>query len=200
LIFFVRRKKAKINSDAPDEGSSIFDVINHPGSAIGARVIEWIGVYQDNSAKAINELVNFLLRASGSTSTASVEDTSNLDRKDVVDKAGEEMEEIQSLYPLLRHVDGNSSALYENMQISFLGKAKSKVSFQKRFREFWRQIVTETQNGLIYDTDFTNDVVDWLAVMAASKYKAFRHTCTDAAMHLVPEFVDSLSSFVSLFF
>ena len=98
------RKKSKPNSAEPPNFdnsnlSTLYNVVNHHGAAIGTAVSDWVQQYRDEEHSAATcQLANFIIHAGGSILTISEEDARNLDRKDVIDNAGEHMEGIQFMY------------------------------------------------------------------------------------------------------
>ncbi|KAJ2558037.1 cohesin complex subunit [Coemansia sp. RSA 1933] len=163
------------------EASQLLSAIIDEDVALAQVVMDWIGSYRETADPAICELINLFVKLTGCPGSIS-EDA--LYETEAIEAVLEALQK-QSLSALKQggaEIDGGDDLL--------LGKSKEHRKFRKNALLFVQKLVIDGQHHLIFDeinesnglSAFTEAVLQWLANMAGSSYRPFRHVATLVAL------------------
>uniref|UniRef100_A0AAR2KBS1 Cohesin subunit SA n=1 Tax=Pygocentrus nattereri TaxID=42514 RepID=A0AAR2KBS1_PYGNA len=151
------------------EAVTLFEVVTMGRSAMQAVVDDWIEAYIMDREPALLDLISFFIQCSGCKGVVTAE---MFQSKEDTDDSGE--------YPLVM------SGLYWK-------------KFRSHFCEFVSVLVAQCQYSVIFDNYLLNTLISLLTELSASCVRAFRHTCTLAAVKLLSALVNvALSLSVSV--
>uniref|UniRef100_A0A8B9LL21 Cohesin subunit SA n=1 Tax=Astyanax mexicanus TaxID=7994 RepID=A0A8B9LL21_ASTMX len=142
------------------EALTLFEVVTMGRSAMQAVVDDWIEAYIIDREPALLDLISFFIQCSGCKGVVTAE---MFQSKEDTDESGE--------YPLVM------SGLYWK-------------KFRSHFCEFVSVLVAQCQYSIIFDNYLLNTLISLLTELSASCVRAFRHTCTLAAVKLLSALVN----------
>ncbi|KAJ9406059.1 hypothetical protein DTO045G8_6167 [Paecilomyces variotii] len=155
------RPLVKPNLSGPEEGlfGEVF-VKDHPLDAVAA---DWLTQCQQDNVSALRDMVNFILRCTGTdlkVTNADIEDVDNIQRK-VVDLEEEYRAQDISEYPLI-------------------SRAKEFRNFRSTLEEFSENIIqTLHHSSILYeDKALTDNIFTWVGTISDSNLRPYRHTAT----------------------
>ncbi|OJJ51195.1 hypothetical protein ASPZODRAFT_56383 [Penicilliopsis zonata CBS 506.65] len=156
------RKRAAKFSFAAEVGGLYAEVFAK-GQTVDAVAAEWLTQYQRNKAEGLCDLVNFILRCTGSTdevSTADIEDVDHIPQS-IKDLQDDYQEQGISEYPLI-------------------SKSKSLRSFQPVLQDFFTALTQTLHHSstLYTDGDLFENFQTWVAGLSTAGCRPFRHTAT----------------------
>uniref|UniRef100_A0AAR2L895 Cohesin subunit SA n=1 Tax=Pygocentrus nattereri TaxID=42514 RepID=A0AAR2L895_PYGNA len=145
-----------------------------------AVVDDWIEAYIMDREPALLDLISFFIQCSGCKGVVTAEMFQSKEDTDVMSKMVEDLDEDSGEYPLVM------SGLYWK-------------KFRSHFCEFVSVLVAQCQYSVIFDNYLLNTLISLLTELSASCVRAFRHTCTLAAVKLLSALVNvALSLSVSV--
>uniref|UniRef100_A0A7N6BLD9 Cohesin subunit SA n=1 Tax=Anabas testudineus TaxID=64144 RepID=A0A7N6BLD9_ANATE len=144
------------------EAVTLFEVVTMGKSAMQAVIDDWIEAYVRDRDSALLDLIGFFIQCCGckGKKTRSKEDG------DVMNKMVEELDEDSVEYPLTQ------SGPYGRW-------------FHSEFCDFVSVLVNQCQHSVIFDSYLMNTLISLLTELSNSYVRAFRHTCTLAAVKLL---------------
>ncbi|KAJ2090309.1 cohesin complex subunit [Coemansia sp. RSA 986] len=159
-----------------DETNQLLNAIIDDNVALAQVAMDWISSYREGSDQAVCELINFFVKLTGCP--GSISEDALYESEDI----GTVLDALQKQsISALRHsaegdVDGDL----------LLGKSKEHRKFRKNALLFVQKLVIDGQHHLVFDevnesnnlSAFTEVVLPWLANMAGSSYRPFRHAAT----------------------
>uniref|UniRef100_A0AAQ5ZUF2 Cohesin subunit SA n=1 Tax=Amphiprion ocellaris TaxID=80972 RepID=A0AAQ5ZUF2_AMPOC len=176
----VKRKSAKAGcSRASRAGGSkqkhveavtLFEVITMGRSAMQAVIDDWIEAYVADRDSSLLDLISFFIQCSGCKGVVTAEMCQSKEDSDVMSKMVEELDEDSAEYPLIQ------SGPYGRW-------------FHSEFCDFVSVLVSQCQHSVIFDSYLMNTLISLLTELSNSYVRAFRHTCTLAAMKLLSALV-----------
>uniref|UniRef100_A0A673KX03 Cohesin subunit SA n=1 Tax=Sinocyclocheilus rhinocerous TaxID=307959 RepID=A0A673KX03_9TELE len=140
-------------------------------SAMQAVVDDWIDAYTGDRDTALLDLISFFIQCSGCKGMVTAEMFQSKKGTDVMSKMVEDLDEDSGEYPLIM------SGLYWKR-------------FRSHFCEFVSVLVAQCQNCVIFDGYLLNTLISLLTELSDSRVRAFRHTCTLAAVKLLSALVN----------
>ena len=142
----------------------------------------WLQDFQADMPAALTDLINFVLKSSGSPGELT-EDHIN-DPDNIISRIQDLQDEYQEVGPdlaLLNHANSMQHAVTDYPLIS---KAKSAPAFRASlisFIESLMEVLHETD--IMYDNrDLIENIIQWVGSMSTSNSRPFRHTATVVAL------------------
>ncbi|KAJ4290500.1 cohesin complex subunit [Kalmusia sp. IMI 367209] len=157
------RKSALVEEDAGGLYAEIFA----RGTRLTDAAAQWVARFNEHEAKAVAEIVNLVIRASGCHIQIDEDDSAD------PDNCPHRLGEIQDEY--------NAEQVTEYPLIS---KAKGAAAFRNALHEFFVALVrTIAQTGLMYeDNQLMENIQVWICTMSSATNRPFRHTSTLVAL------------------
>ena len=124
---------------------------------------EWIEKYNDHQAKAMCNLVNFVLKSTGCDLTVDIHDIEDPDS--VLGK----IEDLQDAYSAQKVTD-----------YPLISRAKNNPLSRQTLQNFFQSLVeTAHATGILYSDEALWETIDlWVGTMTSSSNRPFRHTST----------------------
>uniref|UniRef100_A0A7N8X189 Cohesin subunit SA n=1 Tax=Mastacembelus armatus TaxID=205130 RepID=A0A7N8X189_9TELE len=159
------------------EAVTLFEVVTMGRSAMQVNNMTWYGVIDDwieayltDRDSSLLDLISFFIQCSGCKGVVTAEMCQSKDDSDVMSKMVEELDEDSVEYPLIQ------SGPYGRW-------------FHSEFCEFVSVLVAQCQHSIIFDSYLMNTLISLLTELSNSYVRAFRHTCTLAAVKLLSSLV-----------
>uniref|UniRef100_A0A7N9ATQ1 Cohesin subunit SA n=1 Tax=Mastacembelus armatus TaxID=205130 RepID=A0A7N9ATQ1_9TELE len=152
------------------EAVTLFEVVTMGRSAMQGVIDDWIEAYLTDRDSSLLDLISFFIQCSGCKGVVTAEMCQSKDDSDVMSKMVEELDEDSVEYPLIQ------SGPYGRW-------------FHSEFCEFVSVLVAQCQHSIIFDSYLMNTLISLLTELSNSYVRAFRHTCTLAAVKLLSSLV-----------
>ncbi|XP_072550432.1 cohesin subunit SA-3 [Salminus brasiliensis] len=149
----------------------LYEAVSSGRSAIVTVVDDWLDDYKQDREEGLRELFNFVVQCCGCKGLVTTEMFTSMQNADIISHLTKEFNEGSGSYPV---VAGGS-----------VGRR-----FREGLCEFVSQLVRCCQNSLLYDEFLFSSLVAFLTGLADSQVRAFRHTSTLLAMHLMSAVVE----------
>uniref|UniRef100_A0A7N8YHR3 Cohesin subunit SA n=1 Tax=Mastacembelus armatus TaxID=205130 RepID=A0A7N8YHR3_9TELE len=130
----------------------------------------YVETYLTDRDSSLLDLISFFIQCSGCKGVVTAEMCQSKDDSDVMSKMVEELDEDSVEYPLIQ------SGPYGRW-------------FHSEFCEFVSVLVAQCQHSIIFDSYLMNTLISLLTELSNSYVRAFRHTCTLAAVKLLSSLV-----------
>ncbi|XP_071335920.1 cohesin subunit SA-2 isoform X2 [Trachinotus anak] len=176
------------------EAVTLFEVVTMGRSAMQAVIDDWIEAYVTDRDSSLLDLISFFIQCSGCKGVVTAEMCQNKEDSDVMSKMVEELDEVSNLqykkflaFPWILTVTwpmDTDSVEYPLIQSGAYGRW-----FHSEFCEFVSVLVVQCQHSVIFDGYLMNTLMSLLTELSDSYVRAFRHTCTLAAMKLLSSLV-----------
>ncbi|XP_056245150.1 cohesin subunit SA-2 [Seriola aureovittata] len=176
------------------EAVTLFEVITMGRSAMQAVIDDWVEAYVTDRDSSLLDLISFFIQCSGCKGVVTAEMCQSKEDSDVMSKMVEELDEVASLqykkflaFPWILTVTwpmDTESVEYPLTQSGPYGRW-----FHSEFCEFVSVLVAQCQRSIIFDSYLMNTLISLLTELSDSYVRAFRHTCTLAAMKLLSSLV-----------
>ncbi|XP_041663582.1 cohesin subunit SA-2 [Cheilinus undulatus] len=176
------------------EAVTLFEVVTMGKSAMQAVIDDWIEAYMMDRDSSLLDLISFFIQCCGCKGVVTAEMCQNKDDTDVMSKMVEELDEVAGLqykkflaFPWILTVTwpmDTDSVEYPLTQSGPYGRW-----FHSEFCDFVSVLVAQCQHSVIFDSYLMNTVISLLAELSNSFVRAFRHTCTLAAVKLLSSLV-----------
>ncbi|RYO64741.1 hypothetical protein AA0113_g5792 [Alternaria arborescens] len=165
-----RPRKAPIRKSAlPDETEGLYADVFASGDRLEDVTAQWITRFNEHEAKALAEVVNLVLQASGCDLRINEDDISDPDN--APNRVAEIQEEFQQ---------------YEVTEYPLIAKAKDGggQAFRNALHGFFVTLIqTVAQSGLLYESaELIENISVWLGAMSSTGNRPFRHTSTVASL------------------
>ncbi|XP_055086796.1 cohesin subunit SA-2 [Periophthalmus magnuspinnatus] len=181
--------------DRQDDGEAVtlFEVITMGRSAIKAVIDDWIEAYEKERDPSILDLISFFIQCCGCKGLATAELCTSKDGSNIKSKMVEQLDEVSGLqvkrflaFPWILTVtwplDGDAE--YPLVQPGPCGRW-----FHSELCDFMSVLVAQFQHSVLFDSYLMNAVLSLLTALSDSCVRAFRHTCTLAAVKLLSSLV-----------
>uniref|UniRef100_A0A669B1D4 Cohesin subunit SA n=1 Tax=Oreochromis niloticus TaxID=8128 RepID=A0A669B1D4_ORENI len=152
------------------EAVTLFEVITMGRSAMQAVIDDWIEAYGSDRDSSLLDLISFFIQCSGCKGVVTAEMCQSKEDSEVMSKMVEELDEDSVEYPLVQ------SGPYGRW-------------FHSEFCDFVSVLVAQCQHSIIFDGYLMNTLISLLTELSNSYVRAFRHTCTLAAVKLLSSLV-----------
>ncbi|KAL7849918.1 hypothetical protein SRHO_G00192670 [Serrasalmus rhombeus] len=165
-----RGKRSKSERNQSTVGH-MYEAVRSGCSAIVTVVDDWLDDYKQDREDGLREFFNFVVQCCGCKGLVTREMFAVMQNADIIGHLTKEFNEDSGSYPV---VAGGS-----------LGRR-----FREGLCEFVSLLVQRCQNSLLYDEFLFSALVAFLTGLADSQVRAFRHTSTLIAMHLMSAVVE----------
>ncbi|XP_035030601.2 cohesin subunit SA-2 isoform X1 [Hippoglossus stenolepis] len=176
------------------ENVTLFEVITMGRSAMRAVIDDWIKAYVTDRDSSLLDLISFFIQCCGCKGVVTAEMCQSREDSDVMSKMVEELDEVASLqykkflaFPWILTVTwpmDTDSVEYPLTQSGPYGRW-----FHSEFCDFVSVLVAQCQHSVIFDSYLMNTLISLLTELSNSYIRAFRHTCTLAAVKLLSALV-----------
>ncbi|XP_073701442.1 cohesin subunit SA-2 isoform X2 [Garra rufa] len=177
------------------EAVTLFEVVSMGRGAMQAVVDDWIDAYTGDRDTALLDLISFFIQCSGCKGMVTAEMFQSKKGTDVMSKMVEDLDEDTGLqykkflaFPWILTVTwplDMDSGEYPLIMSGLYWKR-----FRSHFCEFVSVLVAQCQNCVIFDGYLLNILISLLTELSDSRVRAFRHTCTLAAVKLLSALVN----------
>ncbi|KAF9892534.1 hypothetical protein FE257_001643 [Aspergillus nanangensis] len=168
-----RPRKPKVRPSLAAGESGLYAEVFGKGRNADTTAAEWLAQYQKKQASALHDMVNFILRCTGTYVEVTVDDILDLNHIDsrIGDLGDAYIREGISDYPLI-------------------SKSRKFRAFQPVMEEFFRSLIqTLHHSSTLYDDPALYENINiWLAGFSSSKCRPFRHTATAMAIAVMSAF------------
>lgn len=200
----VRRAGGSPRKKRHVEAVTLFEVITMGRSAMQVVIDDWIEAYVRDRDSSLLDLISFFIQCSGCKGVVTAEMCQSKEDRDVMSKMVEEMDEVAGLqykkflaFPWILTVTwpmDTDSVEYPLIQSGPYGRW-----FHSEFCDFVSVLVAQCQHSVIFDSYLMNTLISLLTELSNSYIRAFRHTCSLAAVKLLSSLVGvALSLSVSI--
>ncbi|XP_027146652.1 cohesin subunit SA-2 isoform X2 [Larimichthys crocea] len=176
------------------EAVTLFEVITMGRSAMQAVIDDWIEAYASDRDSSLLDLISFFIQCCGCKGVVTAEMCQSKEDSEVLSKMVEELDEVTGLqykkflaFPWILTVTwpmDTDSVEYPLIQSGPYGRW-----FHSEFCDFVSVLVAQCQHSVIFDSYLMNTVISLLTELSNSYVRAFRHTCTLAAVKLLSSLV-----------
>ncbi|XP_066498043.1 cohesin subunit SA-3 isoform X2 [Hoplias malabaricus] len=149
----------------------MYEAVRSGSSATVTVVEDWLDDYKQDRAEGVRELLNFIVQCCGCKGVVTKEMFTSMQNADIIGYLTKEFNEDTGSYPVV--APGSEGR-----------------RFREGLCEFVSQLVQRCQNSLLYDEFLFSSLVAFLTGLADSQVRAFRHTSTQMAMHLMSALVE----------
>ncbi|KAI4886085.1 hypothetical protein NFI96_030137, partial [Prochilodus magdalenae] len=177
------------------EAVTLFEVVTMGRSAMQAVVDDWIEAYIMDREPALLDLISFFIQCSGCKGVVTAEMFQSKEDTDVMSKMVEDLDESSGLqykkflaFPWILTVTWPMDLDSGEYPLVMSGLYWKK--FRSHFCEFVSVLVAQCQYSVIFDNYLLNTLISLLTELSASCVRAFRHTCTLAAVKLLTALVN----------
>ncbi|XP_077392546.1 cohesin subunit SA-2 isoform X2 [Festucalex cinctus] len=194
-----RRCSIRHRKRAHAEAVTLFDVITMGPSAMRVVIDGWAEAYAADRDASLLDLINFFIQCCGCKGVVTAEmcqtrsDSEAMDK--MVDELVEDLDEIAGLqykkflaFPWILTVTWPTDA--DSMEYPLIQPGPYGRWFHSELCEFMSVLVCQCQHSLIFDSYLINTLVSLLSELSDSHLRAFRHTCTLAAVKLLSSLMD----------
>lgn len=176
------------------EAVTLFEVVTMGRSAMQEVIDDWIEAYVMDRDSSLLDLISFFIQCSGCKGVVTAEMCQTKENSDVMSKMVEKLDEIAGLqykkflaFPWILTVTwpmDTDSVEYPLIQSGPYGRW-----FHSEFCDFVSVLVAQCQHSVIFDSYLMNTLISLLTELSNSYIRAFRHTCTLAALKLLSSLV-----------
>ncbi|GAA6224102.1 cohesin subunit SA-2-like [Lates japonicus] len=176
------------------EAVTLFEVVTMGRSAMQAVIDDWVEAYAADRDSSLLDLISFFIQCSGCKGVVTAEMCQSKEDGDVMSKMVEELDEVAGLqykkflaFPWILTVTwpmDTDSVEYPLIQPGPYGRW-----FHSEFCDFVSVLVAQCQHSAIFDGYLMNTLISLLTELSDSYVRAFRHTCTLAAVKLLSALV-----------
>lgn len=156
-------------ADAEDAGGLFADVFAH-GKDLQVIANEWRQRFHEHESRALAEVINFVLRAAGCTSTVTEHDIED------PDAVSSKIEDLQHEYQAT-----------EPTEYPFMAKMKNATSFKQGVTGFLDVLVRSIAEDktLFNNSELIENIQVWFTSMSTATNRAFRHTSTVVSLSVI---------------
>ncbi|KAM4731631.1 cohesin subunit SA-2 isoform 2-T2 [Anableps anableps] len=186
----VRRARGKHAKEKQVEAVTLFEVLTMGKSAIQAVIDDWIEAYVMDRDPSLLDLISFFIQCCGCKGAVTAEMCQSKEDKDVRSKMVEELDEASGLqykrflaFPWILTVTWPMDA--DSAEYPLVQSGPSGRWFHSEFCDFVSVLVAQCQHSVLFDSYLMNSLISLLTELSNSYVRAFRHTCTLAAVKLL---------------
>lgn len=156
-------------ADAEDAGGLFADVFAH-GKDLQVIANEWRQRFHEHESRALAEVINFVLRAAGCTSTVTEHDIED------PDAVSSKIEDLQHEYQAT-----------EPTEYPFMAKMKNATSFKQGVTGFLDVLIRSIAEDktLFNNSELIENIQVWFTSMSTATNRAFRHTSTVVSLSVI---------------
>uniref|UniRef100_A0A3Q2QIY8 Cohesin subunit SA n=1 Tax=Fundulus heteroclitus TaxID=8078 RepID=A0A3Q2QIY8_FUNHE len=186
----VRRALGKQAKEKQVEAVTLFEVITMGKSAVQAVIDDWIEAYVADRDSSLLDLISFFIQCCGCKGVVTAEMCQSKEDKAVKSKMVEELDEAAGLqykrflaFPWILTVTWPMDA--DSAEYPLVQSGPSGRWFHTEFCDFVSVLVAQCQHSILFDSYLMNGLISLLTELSNSFVRAFRHTCTLAAVKLL---------------
>ncbi|XP_038140709.1 cohesin subunit SA-2 isoform X1 [Cyprinodon tularosa] len=186
----VRKAQDKHAKEEQVEAVTLFEVITMGKSAIEAVIDDWIEAYGADRDSSLLDLISFFIQCCGCKGVVTAEMCHNKEDKDVKSKMVEELDEGAGLqykrflaFPWILTVTWPMDADCADYPLAQSGPPGR--WFHSELCDFVSVLVARCQHSVLFDSYLMSSLISLLTELSNSFMRAFRHTCTLAAVKLL---------------
>ncbi|KAF7585816.1 hypothetical protein BBP40_010058 [Aspergillus hancockii] len=170
-----RPRKPKVRPSLAAGERGLYAAVFGKGRNADTTAAEWLAKYQKEQQIAMRELINFILRCTGTEIEAEHDDIGDIDHVPT------RVEDFQNQY--------KEEGITEWPLVS---RAKTFRAFQPVLEEFFRSFIqTLHHSSVLYDDQALFENLEiWLSALSTSACRPFRHTATIIALTIMCAFCD----------
>ncbi|XP_031442752.1 cohesin subunit SA-2 isoform X2 [Clupea harengus] len=175
------------------ESVTLFEVVTMGRAAIQAVVDDWIEAYVMDRDTALLDLISFFIQCSGCKGLVTAEMFQSKDI-DVMSKMVEDLDEGSGLqykrfmaFPWILTVTWPMDV--DSGEYPLIITTQYWKRFRSQFCEFVSVLMARCQNCILFDGYLMSTLISLLTELSDSRLRAFRHTCTLAAVNLLSALV-----------
>ncbi|KAK1903199.1 Cohesin subunit SA-2 [Dissostichus eleginoides] len=196
----VKRKRAKASGSSRAGGSehveavTLFQVLTMGRSAMQTVIDDWIEAYQKDRDTSLLDLISFFIQCSGCKGVVTAEMCQSGEDSELRSKMVEELDEVSGLqykkflaFPWILTVTWPLDT--DNVEYPLIQSGPEGRWFFSEFCDFMSVLVSQCQHSVIFDSYLMNTLISLLTELSDSLVRAFRHTCTLAAVKLLSSLV-----------
>ncbi|EFE44963.1 hypothetical protein TRV_00214 [Trichophyton verrucosum HKI 0517] len=181
-----RKKKPRMRQSELGDEEGLYAEVFGRGHTTEAVAAEWLTKYEEHNINAMRDLINFVLRCSGTD--IKVESTDIED----VDNVSNRLTDIQEEYQAQDITD-----------YPLVSKAKNLKSFQSVLTSFFDDLIRTIHSASILYSDpaLFENIQAWISSMSSAPIRPFRHTATIISLtimttlcHIAKEVSSSVSN------
>ncbi|PYH91706.1 hypothetical protein BO71DRAFT_432598 [Aspergillus ellipticus CBS 707.79] len=168
-----RQMKARLTMAAREGG--LYGEVFGKGRTVETVAAEWLTQYQEDQPTAMCDMVNFMLRCSGTDVEVDAEDIED------VDNAPKRIQDLQDQY----HAKGIS-------EYPLISKSRKLKAFQPVLENFFMTLIqTLHHSSVIYtDPNLFENIQIWISSLSTSRCRPFRHTSTVISLAIMNTLCD----------
>ncbi|XP_054642588.1 cohesin subunit SA-2 isoform X2 [Dunckerocampus dactyliophorus] len=181
------------------EAATLFDVITMGRSAMGAVIDGWMEAYVADRDASLLDLITFFIQCCGCKGVATAEMCHTKSDSDTMDKMVEElvedMDEVAGLqykkflaFPWILTITWPMDA--DSMEYPLIQPGPYSRWFHSELSDFVSVLVSQCQHSILFDSYLMSTLVSLLSELSDSRIRAFRHTCTLAAVKLLSSLIE----------
>ncbi|XP_037136586.1 cohesin subunit SA-2 isoform X1 [Syngnathus acus] len=195
----VRKDNVCHRKIAHAEAVTLFDVITMGPDAIRVVIDGWAEAYAANRDASLLDLISFFIQCCGCKGVVTAEmchiksDSEAMDK--MVDELVEDLDEVAGLqykrfmvFPWILTVTWPTDT--DSMEYPLIQPAPYSRWFYSELCDFVSVFVCQCQHSLLFDSYLINTLISLLSELSDSHIRAFRHTCTLAAIKLLSSLID----------
>lgn len=186
----VRRTRGKHAKEKQVEAVTLFEVLTMGKSAIQAVIDDWIEAYSSDRDSSLLDLISFFIQCCGCKGMVTAEMCQSKMDKVLRSKMVEELDEAVGLqykrflaFPWILTVTWPMDA--DSAEYPLVQSGPSSRWFHSEFCDFLSVLVAQCQHSVLFDSYLMNSLIALLVELSNAYVRAFRHTCTLAAVKLV---------------
>ncbi|KAF2011377.1 STAG-domain-containing protein [Aaosphaeria arxii CBS 175.79] len=147
--------------------SGLYAEVFAHGNKLEDVAAQWVASFGEHEARAVADVVNFVLRAAGCT--IKIDENDIADPDNCPNRLGDIQEEYQA---------------QEIVDYPLLNKTRGGTAFKHALQGFFSALIeTIAQNGLLYNnTELIENIEVWISTMSSAPNRPFRHTSTVASL------------------
>ncbi|CAP95095.1 hypothetical protein E8E15_003160 [Penicillium rubens] len=170
-----RPRKPKVRPSLAAGERGLFAEVFGKSSNADTVAAQWLSQYQRNNGQAMRDLVNFILRCTGTDLEIDINEVED------IDNAPGRIEDLQNLY----QAEGIT-------EYPIISKAKKFKAFSVLLEEFTVALIQTFHASSILYTDDTllENIQIWISSMSTSKCRPFRHTATLVSLAIMNALCD----------
>ncbi|KAF7652393.1 hypothetical protein LDENG_00097680 [Lucifuga dentata] len=183
---------------------TLFEVVTMGKSAMQAVIDDWIEAYVMDRDPSVLDLISFFIQCCGCKGVVTAEMCQSKEDSDVMSKMVEELDEVSGLqykrflaFPWILTVTWPMDT--DSVEYPLIESGPYGRWFHSEFCDFVSVLVAQCQHSVIFDGYLMDALISLLTELSNSYVRAFRHTCTLAAVKLLSSLVGiALSLSVSI--
>ncbi|KAM6985039.1 cohesin subunit SA-2 [Aplochiton taeniatus] len=176
------------------EAVTLFEVVTMGRSAMQAVVDDWIEAYVMDRDSALLDLISFFIQCTGCKGLVTAEMFRSRQDSNLMSKMVEELDEGSGLqykkflaFPWILTVTWPMDIDSGEYPLTMSGPYWRR--FRSEFCEFVSVLVSQCQHSVVFDSYLMDTLISLFTELSDSCVRAFRHTCTLAAVKLLSSLV-----------